>query len=272
MPQLAGPLQNIATLETVTDDQKVQLAKTLWGWTPCENCLGLRCVTRTCPSRRMARLDTFFKYYGKMTASYVPSLLPGTRPAIQSHNDITEIIKLLKDNPDKTRSQLINDHFSSPNQQTQNAPTDQDKNRAFDLAVRILVMVNSSSDLKATNRLEAGEDSAVWSEDETFTKFMETSFPKSTAIAHNNPQNNPQRGQNNNATPRLANIKALIRAKRLKRIANLKLEPTDDIKNHLHLNHENGTVEIYHHFSVLKEDLMLTKAAANLTMSESIKQ
>ena len=47
----------------------------------------------------------------------------------------------------------------------------------------------------------------------------------------------------------------LLMAKRLKKIAKLKIVPTGDLSSHLHLDEENGTVSIFHYTRVLKENL-----------------
>jgi len=54
-------------------------------------------------------------------------------------------------------------------------------------------------------------------------------------------------------------MKATLTAKKLKKRANLKFKPTDDLRNHLKLNNKTREVELYHHTAFLKEHIRLTK-------------
>lgn len=54
-------------------------------------------------------------------------------------------------------------------------------------------------------------------------------------------------------------MKAALNANKLKRHAGLRFRPTDDLRSHLKLDRNAGTVSIYHHTAFLKEHLRLTK-------------
>lgn len=145
-------------LKHVTDQDLQNLVVVLWNWELCENCKvrpGQQpCSPQTCPAVRWSRLKLFFDYYRKVTAGYVPDMVVGVPPALQSHTDLMAIIRQLKDNPDKTRSELTVICFS--NQSDDQIPIPADQNRALDLALRVMTMITSSLEAGSANTLEAG--------------------------------------------------------------------------------------------------------------------
>ena len=62
--------------------------------------------TEICPSHRSKRLSRFFNHYKEMTASYEPDLVPWEQPALSTHEELYEVIKLLISEPDVTRDQF----------------------------------------------------------------------------------------------------------------------------------------------------------------------
>lgn len=63
--------------------------------------------------------------------------------------------------------------------------------------------------------------------------------------------------------------KGALLAKKLKKHARLRFQPTDDLTSHLRLDKRTGILGLYHHTAFLKEHLRLTKDAPhNLSLEE----
>ena len=104
-------------LEGVSDIQLQKLCRVLWGWKICSSCEnGGRCTTTDCSWPRSGRLARFFQYYKEVTAHYVPELLSGSHPALRTHEDLLEVIKVLKTRPEIPRSRLTTEYFSTRNE------------------------------------------------------------------------------------------------------------------------------------------------------------
>ncbi|CAF3617302.1 unnamed protein product [Fusarium graminearum] len=236
-------------LKHVTDQNLQNLVVVLWNWELCENCKvrpGQQpCSPQTCPAVRWSRLKLFFDYYRKVTAEYVPDMVVGVPPALQSHTDLMAIIRQLKDNPDKTRSELTVICFS--NHSDDQIPMPADQNRALDLALRVMTMITCSLEAGSANTLEAGLQPAQWAQDMTWPQFISNVFPT-----------NDYSGVEESAAT-FHQINDRVTARRLSKVARLSLVPTNELSNHLKLNQKDGTVEIFHHTSFLKEVLIASK-------------
>jgi hypothetical protein len=251
-------------LRSTSRDQLHNLCVALWGWEVCSNCGpggGFGCASGVCQWQRSKRLESFFDYYKIVTASYVPELLPGKRSALRNHADVLDVILHIKERPDVPRRELT-DHYFSKRDGGRNLPPIVDQDRAFNLAVGILSMINCSTTNQSSGYLELGSEAIQWREDLTFVQFIEDAFPKTD-----------QPGLNDNQTSyKSRNVKAGLAAKRLRRIAGLRFQATDDLRNHLRLDQEEGVLQIYHQTAFLKESLIATRSApSNLSMGDSIK-
>jgi hypothetical protein len=248
-------------LEGVTETQLRKLCQVLWEWPACIGCTtGQPCAISQCPWQRWTKLEPFFQYYREVTSFYVPELLPRSPPALRGHEDIFDIIQLLKDKPKVPRSQLTNDYFFNRDGGRGTTPPLIDQNRAFNLAVRIMTMVNCSIESQPSGLLEFASQPVPWRSDRSLTEFLTSTFP-----TRDHPSLNETEGS------RSPDIKSVLTAERLQNIAGLRFKATDDLKNHLKLNQNNGIVEIYHHTSVLKEHLIATKESGRTqSLADSI--
>jgi hypothetical protein len=61
-----------------------------------------------------------------------------------------------------------------------------------------------------------------------------------------------------------------VTARRLSKVARLCFVPTNELSNHLKLNQKDGTVELFHHTSFLKEVLIASQVDAK-SVSQSLK-
>lgn len=236
--------------DTSTNDLR-NLVKTLWQWRLCQSCeAGAECEQSLCPWTQCAeRLETFFQYYRETTVGYIPEFTSPVK-ALKTHHDLRAIIRDIKLSPQLQRHTISQLHFSqraAAREETE-LPSQFEQDQAFNFAVRIMTMVNSSSeDHVESALLESGSMPVTWHRDTSFADFINAAFPTqdTTLQVTNN-------GDFINQSTKLAKLTA----KRLKRVAGLQLVPTDNLQNHLRLDARRNIVEIYHHTAVLKEHLL----------------
>lgn len=251
---------SLLPLEKVSDKQLHTLGETLWSWKLCQDCKTSRsCLTEACPSQRFKRLGRFFRHYKDLTASYEADAAPGDPAALTTHEDLFAIIKQLKLEPDITRADFAAKIFRDD--QCRRLPASADRERAINLAVRVMAMVNCSAQRHSSGLLEQGLSQAPWRSDVTFSQFIVDAFPMTDHPILND---DDLKGS--------MDLKAALMAKKLKKRIGLKLQPTDDLRRHLKLDRRTRVVEIYHHTAFLKEHLRLTiNEAPNMSVIESIR-
>lgn len=229
-------------LQHMTDADLQRLTQSLWGWDICEACKKTEtCTTPSCLWRRSSRLKWFFGFYKDVTSFYVPELLPGSAPALRSHQDVFDIIRLLRAHPNTKRSQLTQEYFSQRDQ----PPPPADQHRAFNLAVRIMSMVKCSADNQPSGILELGTQPIRWHSDRSLADFMAKAFP----------QGDKGNLHVRDDSGKIRDLRSTVTARRLKKVACLRFEGTDDLRNHLKMDVKEGVVEVFHCTSVLKEHL-----------------
>ncbi|KAF3076367.1 hypothetical protein CFAM422_001629 [Trichoderma lentiforme] len=249
---MIGSLASPYPLKGITDTELQKLTQALWNWNICEACQNVEaCTNSRCSWRRSALLEPFFDFYKYLTSSYVPDLLPASTPALRSHEDVFDIIKLLQAHPDMKRSELTHEYFSKRNK----LPPSSDQHWAFNLAIQIMLMVKCSADNQPSGLLELGTQAIQWHFDEPLTEFISRAFPqKNTGNLHIYDDSGE-----------IKDIKSALSAKSLKKVAGLRFQGTDDLRNHLRMDVKRGVVEIYHYTSVLREHL-----AASQTLHGSL--
>jgi hypothetical protein len=247
-------------LEKTTKNQLQKLGQVLWSWPPCNECdAGKACTSDNCRSKRSKRLERFFEYYKDLTRLYDPDLRAGEKAALNNHEDLLNIIRCLKMNPDIARAQLADDLFGSQPEPLK--VVDADQERAINMAVKAMTMTDCSANHQSPNLLEQGAFQIPWRNNTPFSQFMSDIFPQT---------DHPSLNDHNAESP--FDMKAGLTAKKLKKRAGISLLPTDDLRRHLKLDRKNRVVEIYHHTAFLKEHLRLTKdSPKNLTVSDSLR-
>ncbi|TAQ87664.1 hypothetical protein B7494_g4009 [Chlorociboria aeruginascens] len=183
----------------------------------------------------------------------------GETSTLSSHEDLFEIIELLKTRPDMTRARLSSQILEIRSVRRRTPLIDLE--RAINLAVKIMIMVNCSTQKTSPAILENGENKTPWINDVSFAQFLTNAFPMTD---HPN--------LNDEDVLRTLDIKSALMAKKLKNRAGLKFQPTDDLKSHLKLDRKNAVVEVYHHTAFLKENLRLTKdLPRKISVSDTLK-
>jgi hypothetical protein len=233
-------------LSKVTATQLQELTQILWSWSTCAECLaGKECNPPACAWHRSPILKPFFDFYREETLSYRSDLKQGQKAALESHEDLFAIIKELKASPDAKRVDLVERLFSD-------RPVRSDQERAVDLAVRVMLMVNCSAPRQDSVLVEDGNHQFPWRNDVTFTDYVRSIF-------------------NQKPHPGIIHIKENLRAFKLKKRSGLKFEPTNDIRSHLKFDHKKTVVKIFHHAAFLKEQLKLTKnEPQSISVSKSL--
>uniref|UniRef100_A0A8H7NKL8 Uncharacterized protein n=1 Tax=Bionectria ochroleuca TaxID=29856 RepID=A0A8H7NKL8_BIOOC len=224
---MIGSLASPYPLKSITDAELQQLTQTLWNWKICEACQnGETCINSRCSWRRSARLERFFDFYKYVTSSYVPDLLPASTPALRNHDDVFEIIRLLQAYPDMKRSELTHEYFSKRDR----PPPSSDQHWAFNLAVQVMSMVKCSAENQPSGLLELGTQPIQWLYNESLAEFISRAFPqKDTGNLHIY-----------DGSGEIRDIKSALSAKRLRKIAGLRFQGTDDLRNHLKMDVKKG--------------------------------
>ncbi|KAJ5885185.1 hypothetical protein N7495_009695 [Penicillium taxi] len=251
---MINSLESAYPLEKVDDADLKRLCQTLWGWKLCSSCQsGQACNGHKCPWKRAPIFTTYFAFYKDLTSAYVPELLYGHQPALRSHEDVADIIRLIKSRPGEVRSRLTRDYFSlrggDDYTDVTKLPPPADQHRAFNTVVKVMTMLNCSAEQQASGVLDLGVELGTlplpWHHNISFSDFTLRAFPRTDV------------GDLNflDYAGKLRDVKSSITARRLERLARLSFRGTDDIRNHLRLDTRAGIVEIYHYTSVLKEHL-----------------
>src|SRR5262249_8609134 len=124
-------------LASVTQENLARLCEALWGWRPCVEWLGERqCLIPECSCRRAVKLEAFCAYTRHVPVYYLPDNFGNSDAALRSHDDLIDIIILLKETPDRHRSQLTAEYFIQRTQDNNRRPPQSDQDRAFNMAAR----------------------------------------------------------------------------------------------------------------------------------------
>ncbi|KAI0597235.1 hypothetical protein F4775DRAFT_263620 [Biscogniauxia sp. FL1348] len=257
--------ESIYPLTKVSRNDLSKLCEALWNWEPCADWTADRICQHSpslgCCYQKAERLRPFFEFYRDVTAYYVPELDSDCSPAIQSHDNLIDIIRCIKSHADKPRLQITVEYFSARSKPGyQQLTPSNDQNRAFSLASRVITMLLCSVEGQTDGLLEAGSQPSIWHSDRSFNQFIDTAIPRHGQV---------RLGPYHNLAPQADLPLGSITAKRLRKVAKLTLIPTNDIRDHLLLDKTKGTVAVYHYTSVLKEHLEAasrssTKQEANL--------
>jgi hypothetical protein len=238
----AAAIAQIFPLEFVSDQVLKKLCQVLWDWEDCSQCGNNEdCVLLSCPWTRLPALKSFFQMYKRATFWSIPEDLYGMRHALRSHEDLLDIIKLLKENPNEPRNLVATKHFATYVEE----PNDIDQLRAFDLAMKIMTMIPCSLTRSSLVRWKPGCAPVIWAGDDSLRKFMRSTFRT----------NDPGRLDDDPSYSKGLQLTA----KRLKTLHDVEFRGTEDLHRHLLLDPEKKVIYIFHHTSFLKEYLRLTR-------------
>jgi hypothetical protein len=218
-------------------DVKDEVCRALFGWYDCSGCMNQgSCTEFGCPWKRRAYLSHYLRFYLDITAWSTPADLSEQRYALRSHQDLLSIIRLIKDNPNSLRKELMGEHFSTYGH-PQPALTDQ--KRAFNLAITIIVMIPCSeyNPYYRHRMLDPMLAPASWDDDVSACEFVKSKIPTAAASG--------QFCGISRTVPRLS-VGVLEHA-------GIKLIGTDDLRQHLLYDPVEKTLQIFHFASFLEE-------------------
>ncbi|KAH6866340.1 hypothetical protein BKA58DRAFT_459976 [Alternaria rosae] len=243
-------------LHSTTDSDLQQLGQCLWGWRLCDHCPGKpACSNAQCFWGRAKRQAACWTRYKTLTATYVPELFT-PRPALRSHGDLLDLIQLIQSQPHSTREEMIQHHFVGQRIGDAEAPATIDQHRAMDLAASILFLVDCGNTCERANLLEEGSSSLPWRDGVSAHDFLVEAFPK-------RPNPSIISGKERVEWPV---VTAAVSANELRRVLELRLEATTDLRSHLLLDRERGVLKVFHCTAMLKETLLVSRSQPTACM------
>ena len=228
-----------APLEIVTDTDLQNLARCLWNWRLCGSCDGkAHCDTATCPWTRRDRVEPAIARYECLCLYYMP--ISTAQQALINHRDLLAIVKVIRENAIVSKKDLMEGYYVGP----RDLVPVPDQEKAFNLAVSVLLYVNCGMPNDCADTLEDSADAVPWILGESVIAFIDGLFVKRVVV-----------GVDPVPTPALT-------AKSLMSKAGLRFEATDDLHSHLKLGLGNRTIFVYDSTSVLEEMLAATKQSS----------
>ncbi|KAF2868330.1 hypothetical protein BDV95DRAFT_500911 [Massariosphaeria phaeospora] len=246
---MSNDLSCLFPLHDVTDDHMQKLGQALWNWKLCGACYGLSsCTKPTRPWSRAKKLLKFWDLYRNTTGTYVPELYGGA-PALRTLDDMLDIIRLIKIDPNTPTTQLTSVYFADRTGDPGRTPVAWDQNRAFNIAASVMFMVTCGASQQCSEILEDGHIPFPWKSDMSASSFLSQAFPM-TKHPYFDTGNELSKG---------IDIKNLA-AKYLKKKGGLRFQATNDLRDHLRLDHREGLVKVFHCTALLKESLLMSQA------------
>jgi hypothetical protein len=224
-------------LGTVQTNVQQELGQLLWGWKLCGKCASMeKCPDPNCPWARADVLQSFWNLYRSMMDAYYPERL-GRQSALSSHGDLLRLMRKIQHGRDIARKALLLEHFEDCQLASGRPPTSIDQNRAFNIAASLLFMMDFGILHDGGNNCDVNTSLIPWRDGSSAKSFLAEALPEARDSA-----------EGRNAVVNLT-------ATQLKKYGKLQLKATNDIRSHLVLDHEENTVWIFHHTTVLRENL-----------------
>lgn len=226
----------LMALKSIPESELRRFCEIMWGWEYCQKCSGGQVCTSVPYSwSKKAELDSFLQYYASKTLDAIHQSFASSRSALKTHGDLIDIVQILKQNKDVTRSVLTAEHWQQYEKNSQ--PSREDHDRAFEVAIAVMTMVDCSKRRRSWSQCELGLENVIWRDDQSLSQFRESILPV---------------GKN----PPLV-VRQLTAA--LLQKAGIKFRGTSNLAHHLIFNRGTGLLWIYHHTSFLKVHLKATR-------------
>ena len=239
------------------------LVQCLWSFpgTITAHCHNVPCHCRQlgCHFERTQQLVPYLNFYKRLWNRYGTDLPAG---ATVSHPDLHILVQKIRDHPELTRAELIKTQLAD-NTVCKHPMRSEDRDRAIDLAVRVMTMINCQPQNRTIGYVEYGATFHGWSAETTFSDFIESCFPTPMPPAPKN--------INQHMSDEILVCMNLTASQVMKK-AKYKFEATDDMRKHLVIDRQRRVVQIFHHAAFLKENLRCTRGQdPNNTMIEQLR-
>lgn len=230
--------------------QFLSFCRAAWSWDVCESCHTPEgCADHQRPDTASRRLEPYWWHCKRMIG-----------PGPSSEENLISLIASLRENaPTITRQSLREQVFPTAQEAV---PPQLDQNAAIDAAVKILFMSNCSPIDHWSDRLETGMLRRPWRDNVVFASFIEDMLP-------------PQQTHPVLSYPEsleYADFKSSIKATSLVKYLGIRIQPTDDVRDHLYFDTRRRELRIFHFTGFLKQQLQLTKdAPRDLALADALK-
>ncbi|KAF2823928.1 hypothetical protein CC86DRAFT_468904 [Ophiobolus disseminans] len=225
----------LGSLGPVENDTRQKLGQLLWEWKLCGECdTAPSCTQRGCPWSRAETLRLFWDLYERMTDAYCPERL-GRKAALSSHGGLIDMMRTIKECRSIARQDLLLEHFEAHRVGGDRPPTLNDQNRAFNIGASLLLMMDFGVLHDAANSVEGNHPRIQWRDRVSMNNFVDEAFPSMLTKVD------------------MRSITVNLTAMQLKKNGKLRLKATNDVRRHLVVDHEERTVWVFQHDSMLRE-------------------
>jgi hypothetical protein len=233
-------------LDRLDDTVFHQLGQVLWLWKFCAACDSKKpCSSTSCITQLAPRLQRYFQFYTGAVQTYVEEC-PLPQRLLKTHGHLLEGIQILTREPGMTRVEFRRRLYTLRGQEE----PDNGSRDVTIFLVKILAMVDCSTLLYSSDRLEKGEHRTYWKEDVPFSKYIQDLFPIT---------NHPALSYGDGDLMR--NMKSDLRATKLHKHLKLRFRPTHDLSSHLRYDSRRNELEVFHYTSFVKEQLRMTRGS-----------
>ncbi|KAF1846955.1 uncharacterized protein K460DRAFT_50835 [Cucurbitaria berberidis CBS 394.84] len=226
-----GPL----SLDSPTLSEQDKVCQYLWDWPDCTSCRKAgHCPISACPWSRKAGVQQYLQFYKDVACGSRPADTFEVRQALRDHNELLTIIRLIKSRPSSARRTLMQEHFAAYDER----PSLAEQNRAFDVAIRLLTMVECSTGGHQRLDISPLSPSIVWKGDDSAIGFAESAVRLGAPLTYDE----------------IVVLLPDLTAQNLESHG-MVLVQTNNIREHLLYNPRARIVHVYHYAGFLKECL-----------------
>lgn len=193
----------------------------------------------------MQHLGAYFEHFRSIIDAYDSRYSDTThgKPVFTRLDDVFAAIGKLRSNNILSRDRLLAVIFEAKSEGT----CDPHHGAGLDLVMRVSFMIGCGVPEHSIDVLELGGGQKPWPEQASLQEFIDETF----GLFETDPNGSAKQSNAKDFEKKLT-------ARLLKTKAGLTLRPTDDLRNHLLLDRDNNTVEIFHYAGFLKEQLRLS--------------
>lgn len=165
-------IQEPLSLGAPTAEILGSLCQTLWEWENCASCSGSGCSFDQCDWSRKQDLQAYLQFYEEIACGSRPKDYFEAQQAIRNHGELISIIGLIKNRPNCTRKDLMQQNLAAHLP----IPSQNEQIRSFDLAMRVLTTLECGPSSHLRTATTEPYSKHVWTDDETAISFVQSAF------------------------------------------------------------------------------------------------